>query len=131
MLRKKNDNIFKIPLQGKYLKDVKENKTSSYYSDQKIGSGIGKNQLSDNLKSERDYIDIVNLSGKLNYIFKKLRLQDSDYQEMVITDIDNFLYVFHNNPNRVLAYKYIENLRFYLFSIYVYISLHYIQYLLN
>ena len=50
MLRKKNDNIFKIPLQGKYLKDVEENKISSHYSDQKIGSGIGKNQLSDNLK---------------------------------------------------------------------------------
>ena len=50
ILRKKNDNKFKIPLQGKYLADVNENNTSSNYSGQKIGSGIAKNQLNDNLK---------------------------------------------------------------------------------
>ena len=50
MFRKKNDNKFKIPLQGKYLADVNESNTSSNYSGQKIGSGIAKNQLNDNLK---------------------------------------------------------------------------------
>ena len=50
MFRKKNDNKFKIPLQGKYLADVKGSDVSSGYSDQKIGSGMAKNQLNDNLK---------------------------------------------------------------------------------
>ena len=50
MLRKKINNKFKIPLQGKYLADIKESDTSLEYSDQKIGSGIAKNQLNDNLK---------------------------------------------------------------------------------
>jgi len=50
MLRKKNNNKFKIPLQGKYLADFKESNASSDYSGQKIGSGIAKNQLNDNLK---------------------------------------------------------------------------------
>ena len=50
MLRKKNDCAFKIPLQGKYLSDIKDSKSSFDYSDQKIGSGLAKNQLNDNLK---------------------------------------------------------------------------------
>jgi hypothetical protein len=50
IFKKKNDNKFIIPLQGKYLADVEKSKTSSDYSDQKIGSGAAKNQLSDNLK---------------------------------------------------------------------------------
>ena len=50
IFRKKNDNKFKIPLQGKYLADVEESNTSLDYSDQKIGSGFAKNQLNDNLK---------------------------------------------------------------------------------
>ena len=50
IFRKKNDYEFKIPLQGKYLADIKDNKSSLEYSSQKIGSGLAKNQLSDDLK---------------------------------------------------------------------------------
>ncbi len=46
--RKLSDNIFKIPLQGKYLSDVSNFKTD--YNTQEIGSAGAANQIADNNK---------------------------------------------------------------------------------
>ena len=46
--RKLSDNIFKIPLQGKYLSDVSNFKTD--YNSQESGSAIAANQIADNNK---------------------------------------------------------------------------------
>ena len=46
--RKLSDNIFKIPLQGKYLSDVSNLKTD--YNTQESGSAIAANQIADNNK---------------------------------------------------------------------------------
>ncbi len=50
-LEKILESEFKIPLQGKYLSDVKVNKNfNSQYNFQALGSAKAKNQLADNLK---------------------------------------------------------------------------------
>jgi len=46
--RKLSDNIFKIPLQGKYLSDVSNFKTD--YNSQESGSAMAANQIADNNK---------------------------------------------------------------------------------
>ena len=46
--RKLSDNIFKIPLQGKYLSDVSNFKTD--YNTQESGSAMAENQIADNNK---------------------------------------------------------------------------------
>ena len=46
--RKLSDNIFKIPLQGKYLSDVSNFKTD--YNSQESGSAMAENQIADNNK---------------------------------------------------------------------------------
>ena len=46
--RKLSDNVFKIPLQGKYLSDVSNLKTD--YNTQESGSAIAANQIADNNK---------------------------------------------------------------------------------
>ena len=46
--RKLSDNIFKIPLQGKYLSDVSNFKTD--YNSQEKGSAMAANQIADNNK---------------------------------------------------------------------------------
>ena len=48
ILRKKNDQSFKLPLQGKYLSDIKDFKTS--YQEQNLGSQVALNQIADNDK---------------------------------------------------------------------------------
>ena len=48
--RKLSDNIFKIPLQGKYLSDVSNFKTD--YNSQESGSAIAANQIADNNKRD-------------------------------------------------------------------------------
>mgnify|MGYP001232636489 FL=1 len=50
VLKKNTDQKFNMPLQGKYLSDVKSVDKKSSYITQNIGSGIGKGQLPDNLK---------------------------------------------------------------------------------
>ena len=50
LLKKRTEQIFKVPLQGKYLSDINSLGKKSSYSSQNIGSGAGKGQLSDNLK---------------------------------------------------------------------------------
>ena len=48
ILRKKNDQSFKLPLQGKYLRDVQDFATP--YQEQNLGSQVASNQLADNDK---------------------------------------------------------------------------------
>jgi len=48
ILKKIKDEIFKIPLQGKYLDDIKTNDSS--YTNQSIGSASAKGQIPDNFK---------------------------------------------------------------------------------
>ena len=48
ILKKINEEIFKSPLQGKYLDDIKRNKSN--YSDQSTGSESAKGQIPDNYK---------------------------------------------------------------------------------
>ena len=48
ILKKINEEVFKIPLQGKYLDDIKIDKGS--YSDQSNGSANAKGQIPDNFK---------------------------------------------------------------------------------
>ncbi len=49
-MQKTNSEEFKIPLQGKYLSDLDNNKSENHYINQAVGSGNAKNQLPDNLK---------------------------------------------------------------------------------
>ncbi len=48
--KKLSDQEFKIPLQGKYLQDITNDKTD--YSTQEAGSSLAKNQVADNIKRE-------------------------------------------------------------------------------
>ena len=48
ILKKINEENFKIPLQGKYLDDIKISKSN--YSDQSTGSAIAEGQIPDNYK---------------------------------------------------------------------------------
>ena len=50
MLKKKDSDDFKIPLQGKYLADLSKTNLNNDYINQKIGSANAKNQISDNDK---------------------------------------------------------------------------------
>lgn len=50
ILKKINNNSFKVPLQGKYLADIKNDTAHLYYMQQKTGSSLSENQLPDNLK---------------------------------------------------------------------------------
>ena len=50
ILKKINENSFRVPLQGKYLSDIKNDKLNLNYTQQKPGSALSKNQLPDNLK---------------------------------------------------------------------------------
>jgi hypothetical protein len=50
ILKKINNNSFKVPLQGKYLSDIKSDISHLYYTQQKPGSSLSENQLPDNIK---------------------------------------------------------------------------------
>ena len=50
ILKKINNNSFKVPLQGKYLSDIKNDTSHLYYNQQKPGSSLSENQLPDNIK---------------------------------------------------------------------------------
>jgi len=50
ILKKINENSFRVPLQGKYLSDIKNDKLNLNYTQQKPGSALSENQLPDNLK---------------------------------------------------------------------------------
>ncbi len=49
--RKLSNSTFKIPLQGKYLSDVSNNKTD--YDSQGVGSSLAANQIADNIKRKK------------------------------------------------------------------------------
>jgi len=49
-LKKKSNDEFVIPLQGKYLSDVKSLKKSNIYQNQKVGSSQAIGQVPDNNK---------------------------------------------------------------------------------
>ena len=49
--QKLSDEIFKIPLQGKYLNDISNFKTD--YNSQNLGSANAENQVSDNNKRKK------------------------------------------------------------------------------
>ena len=48
--KKINENSFIVPLQGKYLSDIKNDTSHLYYNQQKPGSSLSENQLPDNIK---------------------------------------------------------------------------------
>ena len=51
MTRTFSDDVFKIPLQGKYLNDISNLKTD--YNTQNLGSANAENQVSDNNKRKK------------------------------------------------------------------------------
>ena len=51
ILKKKSNNTFRIPLQGKYLSDIKSlKKNNNIYQNQKVGSSQALGQIPDNNK---------------------------------------------------------------------------------
>ena len=52
VFKKKNNNKFVIPLQGKYISDIKNNSHIKKYKDQNSGSELAKGQLPDKILRE-------------------------------------------------------------------------------
>ena len=75
--KKLSDSVFKIPLQGKYLSDVSNNKTD--YDSQGVGSSLAANQIADNIKR----IIPDNLCAEID--LKKIKIDGYSY------DVPNFL----------------------------------------